>query len=661
MKCPSCDLWVDATHTSCPSCGTDVSALRSLQEFQGEVRRTRSDSEWMAERLKELDEKLSSIVPLIKDRIAAAKPGAAAEKQTEPVTPPTTPPVAPRSDHAPPWAAPTPPTAPPPTDPRPSAPFARAPSFSGIDEIRFGQKWLLICGLVITVLAVGYFLKYSFDRNWVGPTGRVALAYVAAAALLIAGELFRQRSLALFGLYLIGAGIAVLYFSTYAAFQIYDLIGQTVAFGLMVLVTALAGALSLVYDTKWLAVLGIIGGFLTPVVLSTGVDNQVALMTYMVILSGGILVVGAFKQWSLLTYLGFVFTWMLFAGWYARHYAEPKFWVTTVFLNVFFLIYTLVPFAYYFLRVSPQRIAGFFITVPNAFIALGFSFAMIRAYASLEFVSVVTVSYAALFFGLATYLRRRHQANVQAFILLLAKGQLFLVVTIPILFSANWITVFWAVQAVALLWAALRLGDQRLRGGALVLMSLATLKFLLYDYTVVFELRVVDLYYPRGFALDLVERGITSAAVLATLFLGGRMSKAGGLDDPDWRRSPPAMLFGSFAVVLFITLNIEVAALFHEFVPQARFASISVLWTLFSVVLMALGFLRNQAFLRWCSLALFAVTVGKVFLRDMANVNTPYRILSFLVLGLMLVGVSFLYHRFKAHIRPPSSEEKVTP
>jgi len=275
VKCPRCDEWRLPLQERCPKCGLDLTVLRSLDELGNAVRQAQSDSEVVANRLRELQRQVLSLEPQI-------------------VTQLTSPPAPPPSEQSPPQAeeaAPTVhPAAPvtsesavevdttPPLGPLWAPPAAkRAPVLSGSAEVRLGQKWLLIAGLVITVLAVGYFLKYSFDRNWIGPAGRVALAYLAGIAMLGVGEFFRRRKLKLFGLYLLGGGIAVLYFASYAAFQIYDLIGQLPAFGLMALVTALAGVLSLYHDTKWLAVLGIIGGFLTPVILSTGTDNQIAL------------------------------------------------------------------------------------------------------------------------------------------------------------------------------------------------------------------------------------------------------------------------------------------------------------------------------------------------------------------------------------------------
>src|SRR5574341_1160532 len=105
-------------------------------------------------------------------------------------------------------------------------------------------------------------------------------------------SLERKKLSGAFGLSLVGGGIAVLYFSTFAGFQIYHLLDQVPSFAIMALITVLAGALSVYYDSKWLAVLGLVGGFLTPVLLTTVRDNQIALMTYMTMLKLGLLGLG---------------------------------------------------------------------------------------------------------------------------------------------------------------------------------------------------------------------------------------------------------------------------------------------------------------------------------------------------------------------------------
>jgi uncharacterized membrane protein len=103
-------------------------------------------------------------------------------------------------------------------------------------------------------------------------------------------------------------------------------------------------------------------------------------------------------------------------------------------------------------------------------------------------------------------------------------------------------------------------------------------------------------------------------------------------------------------ILIFIVATVETSAFFHEYLLPARFAAISVLWTFFSVALMLLGFGKNIPLLRKASFGLFLVVVLKVFLFDMANFSTPYRIVSFIILGLVLVATSYLYYRQKDRI-----------
>jgi len=527
-----------------------------------------------------------------------------------------------------------------------------------VTEIQFGQRWLLIGGIAITVFGLGFFLKYAFEQNWVGPAGRVSLSYLAAAAFLGIGDRFRRKGVETFGLYLLGGGIAALYLTTFAASQIYDLLGPIPAFGLMLMVTVLAGSLSLLHDAKWLAVLGLIGGFLTPILLSTGQDNQIALMSYMMLLNAGISGIAAFKRWTLLNYLGFGFTWLLFSGWYATYYESEKFWRTTFFLNLFFLTYAITPFLYYFVREREERMGGFAILSPNAFISFGFSYIMIRGYTTLPFVSIVTLAYAGIFLWMAHYLYQRSRDNLDPFVLLLSQGLFFLLITVPLLFSGHWITIFWTAQTIAVLWAAIKLQHRWLYRGAAIVLLLTVSKFVLHDYDDTFHLRFPELYYARGFTYLLVERWLTTAAVLAMLFQSARLLQTAPVKTlPTWLVGKDQKILRTFGILLFFCMNSEVSGFFFTYAPQARFAAVSVLWTIFAAALMGLGFSKEQAALRQTALWLFAVTVVKVFFWDMAKVSTPFRIVSFIVLGLILIGASYLYYRYRERLGPATTEE----
>lgn len=648
MQCPQCQQNIREDASLCPACGYDVAMYWSFIAMKNDLTRLKKDAfdvytqvDWMHQHFSQFDQLFAGT--------ATRSPVDAERPRQEPIKASKTPPLKspiilgqPRREKI----------APPPLPKEPLKP-RREP---GQSEVAFGQLWLLVAGVITTVLAVGWFLKYSFDQNWVGPAGRVALAYLGGVAFLVGGESFRRKAFQMFGLYLIGGGIAMLYFSTFAAFQIYTLLPQSVAFGLMIIVTALAGMLALIYDVLGLAVLGLIGGFLTPMILSAGHENQIALMTYMTILNAGILSIAFFKQWRLLNYLGFFFTWLLFSGWFFAYYGIAKFWETLIFLNIFFVIYAFAPFAYHVLKGHGKQLSGIRILAPNAFIGLGYSFAMIREYYAVEAVSIATLCYAAIFLWMAQFIYQRNREQIDVFVMLLAQAMLFLIITIPLLFSQHWITVFWAIQAAVLLWAAVKLNNSWLYSSFTVLIALTLMKFFGYDYSVVFDVMFPDLYVDGGYWHRFGERLITSAVALAALWISAVLfSKAKALS----RFAAPMLpaMWGIFTVALFAMLNIEVSAFFYDYGSQARFAAISVLWTAFSLVMIMFGFVYNISLLRKCAIGLFAATMLKVFLLDMANVSTPYRVVSFLVLGLMLIGASYLYHRFKERILPPDAEE----
>lgn len=521
-------------------------------------------------------------------------------------------------------------------------------------EIRMGQKWLLIIGIITMVFGVGYFLKYSFEQGWVGPAGRVAMAYVWGIIFLITGDRFRKGKFEVFGLYLIGGGIAVLYFATFAAFQIYNLFTQTGSFFVMVLITVLASLLSVLYDTKWLAVLALAGGFLTPVLLSTGHDNQIALMTYMTILNLGLLGVAFYKRWNLLNILGFVFTYLLYSGWFFTHYAEPKFWPAIIFLNVFYLVYSIIPFAYQLFRLSSEKTEGFHIIIPNSFITFGFSYYMVREYFSLEWVSVISIFYAVVFVLMASYLFRKGRHEQEAFVVLLAKSALFLIITVPLIFSKHWITIFWAAQALTLLWMGIKLDKRSLINVSYLLLAITAGKFLVYDYGTIFRFDPGYFYIRDSYTYMLAERYVTSAFLLVLVYIFAYLARKALLQNMASPKTSTAkdasIIFAIWGGLLFIVLNVETASFFHDYLLAARFAAISVLWTLFSIGLIIKGFKDNNSLLRKVSLGLFLITIVKVFLFDMSNISTPYRIISFIVLGIILVMTSYLYHRFKDKI-----------
>jgi len=529
-------------------------------------------------------------------------------------------------------------------------------------EFRVGQKALLFIGIVTMVFGVAFFLKYSFEQGWIGPAGRVALAYLWGIAFLCTGHAIKQRKFPAFGLSLFGGGIAVLYFATYAAFQIYHLLPQTASFLIMVLITVLACLTAVAYEAQALAILGLIGGFGTPVLLSTGQDNYMVLFSYMTLLNFGILGISFKKRWVVLQYTGFAVTWILFSGWYSQHYNalpgfpnEPsRFWAALAFLNLSYLIYSIVPFAYHFLSRQRHDLKGFYILIPNSLAALAYNYSIIQSRYSTQWVSTITVTYAFLFMFFAFQIYRQGQSQREAFVIMLLKASFFLILTIPLLFSRHWITIFWALQAVVLVFGARKLMRKEFFIMSFVLLFLALIKFTLHDLTQVFgySLDPSRFSITPSFSFRIVERWLTAFLLIGSLYQFVRLSR-------DNERGETSTITGSgassiftalFGISIFSMMTLEISAFFHSYLPQARFAAISIEWTLFAMVVMVLGFKKNSDVMRKVALGLLFMTVFKVFIFDISRISTPYRILSFIVLGLILILISYLYTKAKQRL-----------
>ena len=240
------------------------------------------------------------------------------------VTPPPLPDVVPPPASPSPAPMPIETAAPPPPLPEPTL------------ETQFGLNWLNRVAIVTLLFGVGFFFKYAADNQWIGPGMRVALGIACATFSLFIGEWMSLRNQKVFGQGMTGLGLALLYLSFYATFGFYHLLPQSVAFLLMALTTLAAGGLALHYSAPAVAVLGLLGGYLTPVLLSTGEDHPWVLLGYVFLLNlGGLGLVRA-RRWIPLEYLCMLATFLLYAAWASQWLADDTRPVATVFAIMFY-------------------------------------------------------------------------------------------------------------------------------------------------------------------------------------------------------------------------------------------------------------------------------------------------------------------------------------
>ena len=174
-----------------------------------------------------------------------------------------------------------------------------------------------IAGIAL-VLAAVFFLKYSVEHGWLNPSVRAAIGIATGVALIVICELRVARDYSTTANAMHGAGIAILYATLFAMHARWHLVSPAAAFGLMLIVTAVAVYLSVRRDSVLIALLGLLGGFATPALLSTGENRPIVLFSYLFLLNAGIAGIAFWKRWPALTALSILLTAIYQWGWIVR-------------------------------------------------------------------------------------------------------------------------------------------------------------------------------------------------------------------------------------------------------------------------------------------------------------------------------------------------------
>lgn len=653
-------------------------------------------------------------------------------------------------------------------------------------EYAIASQWLLRLGIIILVIGVGFFLKYSFDHNLIHPGARVALAAITGLGMLIAGTRLLGQRYHVFGQGLMGGGLATLYFSVFAAANFYHLIDTLPAFALMGLITVLAGAVAVRFDAMLIAVLGILGGYGTPWMLSTGAVDFVGLFSYMLILGVGSLAICYWKNWPIVNLLSFACTYVLYFA--SMQAYEPKyFWQVLPFLTAFFVLFSTMTFLYKLVNRTPSNLLDLLALLVNAGIYFGEAYRLVTPEYGRQWAAVVSLGLAAFYTLHVYYFLLRKLEDRNLLISFMGLASFFVIITVPLVLSPAWITASWAVQALVLLWIARQIGAKSLRyisyalygivlfrlgfvdmpnqfltpptldlpwsaywprllerlvmfgvpvaslAGAyrvmkgierdqpvvkpsndvpeviperwalnalvvaavgmlfvylhlelnrslgfayaplklpvLTLLWLGLCAWLLYEAItrnsrvfltgVVVAMLVVlvklfafdlgswsvsnDLLYRGDYSFrDATLRLVDFGAIVAFLGVAFAFTKRRA---SDW---DAATIFATGALgVLFVFLTLELNTFLHIYLDGMRAGGISILWAAFALSLLLSGIWRNHRPLRYVGLALFTVVIGKVFFRDLAELDQFFRIIAFIVLGVLVLAGSFVYLKYR--------------
>ncbi len=318
-----------------------------------------------------------------------------------------------------------------------------------------GGNTLVRVGVVILFFGVAFLLKYAYEHTHVPIEVRLMGVALGAVVLLVLGWRLRESRPG-YALSLQGAGVGVLYLTIFAAFRLYALLPPFPAFVLLVAVAAFSTALAVLQNSLALAVIAVSGGFLAPVLASTGRGSHVVLFSYYLVLNLGIFAIAWRKAWRVLNLVGFGFTFAIGTAWGVTKYQPDQFGSTEPFLVAFFLLYVAVPILYarresFALRhyVDGTLVFG----VP--LLAFGLQTGLVRQFEYGAAWSAFALG--AFYLMLASALWRRTGENLRLLTeSFLALGVGFGTLAIPLAFDGRITSAAWALEGAAIVWVSAR-------------------------------------------------------------------------------------------------------------------------------------------------------------------------------------------------------------
>lgn len=559
-------------------------------------------------------------------------------------------------------------------EPAPVAQVAAAPpatSSSGPDwEFLLGRNWFAIIGGIAVVLGIGFFLKLAFDNNWISDTGRIILGIVVGLAFLGAGE-YAQRRVPRWAQAVTASGSAILYLTIYAAFGLYRLIPADLSFILLAVVVTAAVLLALRYESIVIALLGVVGAFISPLLLGTDLPDERFVLGYILLVDIGILAISAFRNWRWLTLVGWVGSYGIFIYWLIDIPGYEPVFAHIALSGIFLTFAAAMPLYHILWRRLPGAADLTLMTINAAGYSILTSIILWEDYEG--WFGLIAVSLALLYgvFALAAHLRKGVPFTVTVFSL--AFASVFLALAFPLQFSGYSVALGWAAQGTATVWLGFYIRRWQTRAFGIAALLLAALHLALFDIWI-----DPDAYNPvinpRFVTMAFVIAAFSAAALFYHRYREseGRLKLEVG--------AIPAML-GMTNLVALGLLSLEAVNILDAGsrrwdslldlierigrLGNGSIVAITALWAIYGAAVAGVGLLRRYEPARWAGVGLLAVVVWKLITYDSVSVHidpynfTPVLNIRFLCLALVLALLSALAVWFRRSRFDLSENENV--
>ncbi|HEX9369293.1 MAG TPA: DUF2339 domain-containing protein [Vicinamibacterales bacterium] len=491
-------------------------------------------------------------------------------------------------------------------------------------ETQIGTQWLLYIGVIAIVIGVAYFEKLAIDNRWIGETARVIQGAVLGLVLTFVGTRFVRAGYALYGQMIAGGGGAILYLSTYAAFNFYHLIDRPVAFGLMIAITAMVAWLADRRQSQGLALLAVGGGFATPFLLPGTTDAQLALFGYDAILIGGTVLLSRRRNWPILNIVSYVFTLCTVAAWAAPFYTSAKFLPTELFITLFCAMFVyILRECYRSGQVSGKVVALILGTAPVVYYLASIAILTDHPTAMLVWLVAVMLAGGVLSTGIGT---------------------------------GAGLAVWFAVTLPLMVWIQLHMGQAWLvpglaTVGGVYAIALASQLYCAFERD---EFEVADILWLHGNGLLMFASAYVLIDAAVHTPITGAVAAAFGL----WQWGLAAAIVKRrrdhaihFVTLGFTFLSIAIALQFDG-------PAITIGWAVEGALVVALGLRERRDWLRMGGVLLFAVAVGRTVMLLASDAPVGHVVFLNSRAACALVVIALSYGLAWLHYREPDAPDR---
>lgn len=336
-----------------------------------------------------------------------------------------------------------------------------------------GENLINKIGIIVLVLGIAIGAKYAIDHDLISPITRIVLGYLSGVVLM-ALSIRLQKKFANYSAVLLSGAMAIWYFISYFAHASYDIFPDYVAFVLMLVFTVFTCLASLRFNKIFIALLGLVGAYAVPFLLSNESGNIQFLLTYITIVNLGILYLSFYKSWKLLYYISFLMTWLIFLLWFVDGYKfEKHFEMAAFFASLFFVIFYATFLAYKLVAKERLIDKDYMMILSNSVVYFGMGYLLLYSHPLAKgYIGLFSMAIALLHFVVSLLLKRL-QSDTKLFYVVIGLMLVFATLSIPLQLDGNWVTLIWVGEAAILYWLGISKNIKVYRRLAIILFFLS--------------------------------------------------------------------------------------------------------------------------------------------------------------------------------------------